>query len=102
MTYDMKQSGERIRQLRIKNGLTQAKTANALNIDQSYYGRIETGKKGCSVDLFIQLSVLFDVSLDYLILGRYHNALTKATDTVQLKSDIEKLVDQLERFKSSL
>ena len=46
MTYDMKQSGERIRQLRIKNGLTQAKTANALNIDQSYYGRIETGKKG--------------------------------------------------------
>lgn len=102
MTYDMKQSGERIRQLRIKNRLTQAKTANALNIDQSYYGRIETGKKGCSVDLFIQLSVLFDVSLDYLILGRYHNALTKAADTVQLKSDIEKLVDQLERFKSSL
>lgn len=80
MNYDMKYSGERIRQLRIKNGLTQAKTADALNIDQSFYGRIEAGKKGCSVDLFIQLSVLFDVSLDYLIMGQYHNALPKTKD----------------------
>lgn len=60
MNYNTKQSGERIRLLRIRAGLTQEKTANALNIDQSYYGRIETGKKGCSVDLFIQLAELFD------------------------------------------
>lgn len=45
MNYDMKYSGERIRQLRIKSGFTQEKVANALNIDQSYYGRIETGKE---------------------------------------------------------
>ena len=80
MNYNMKQSGERIRQLRIKKGLTQEKTANALNIDQSYYGRIETGKKGCSVDLFIQLAELFDVSLDYLILGRYCDITFAAKD----------------------
>ena len=55
MNYDIKSSGERIRQLRIKNGLTQEKTASVLNIDQSYYGRIETGKRGCPVDLFVQL-----------------------------------------------
>ena len=102
MNYDMKHSGERIRQLRIKAGLTQEKAANALNIDQSYYGRIETGKKGCSVDLFIQLSALFDVSLDYLILGRYYDVLPKAADTTQLKTDISELIDQLVRFKSSL
>jgi len=102
MNYDMKRSGERIRKLRIKNGLTQAKTANALNIDQSFYGRIEAGQKGCSVDLFIQISVFFNVSLDYLILGRYYNALPNVADTTQLKLDIGELVDQLERFKSSL
>ena len=62
MYYDIEKSGERIRRLRIKNGLTQEKTANALNIDLSYYGRIETGKRGCPVDLFIQLSDLFGVS----------------------------------------
>ena len=102
MNYDMKRSGERIRQLRTQNGLTQEKAASALNIDQSYYGRIETGKKGCSVDLFIQLSELFNVSLDYLILGKRHDALSKAADTVQLKSDIGELIDQLTRFKASI
>ena len=102
MNYDMKQSGERIRQLRIKNGYTQEKIAAALNIDQSYYGRIEAGKKGCSVDLFVQLSVLFGVSLDYLILGRYHTDLSKGEDMPQLKADIDELILRLERFKSSL
>lgn len=102
MNYDMKQSGERIRQLRINNRLTQEKTANALNIDQSYYGRIETGKRGCPVDLFIQLSDLFGVSLDYLILGRSGISLPEDTAVTQLKSDIDNLVEQLERFKTSL
>lgn len=102
MNYDMKQSGERIRQLRIKNNLTQEKAANALNIDQSFFGRIETGKKGCSVDLFIQLSILFDVSLDYLILGRYPSDLTTGADISQLKANIVELVSQLEKFMASL
>ena len=46
MNYDIEKCGKRIRQLRIQKGLTQEKTANALNIDQSFYGRVETGKKG--------------------------------------------------------
>lgn len=102
MAYDIKQSGARIRQLRIKNGLTQEKTANALNIDQSYYGRIETGKRGCPVDLLIQFSDLFDVSLDYLILGRPGSGVPGSATATQLKSDIEDLIGQLERFKTSL
>lgn len=102
MNYDMKQSGERIRQLRIKNGLTQEKIANVLNVDQSFYGRIETGKRGCPVDLFIRLSSLFGVSLDYLILGKSVSGLSESAAVSQLKSDIEDLVEQLEQFKSSL
>ena len=56
MNYNTKKSGTRIRQLRIRNGLTQEKAATALNIDRSFYNRIEAGKKGCSIDLFVQLS----------------------------------------------
>ena len=44
MTYDIKKCGERIRQLRIKNGLTQEQAAGVLNIDRSFYSRIEAGK----------------------------------------------------------
>ena len=102
MYYDIEKSGERIRRLRIRKGFTQEKTANALNIDQSYYGRIETGKRGCPVDLFIRLSDLFGVSLDYLILGRSTSGLPKDAATTQLKSDIENLVEHLERFMTSL
>ena len=45
MEYNMAQSGERIRRLRIKSGLTQESAATALNIDRSFYNRIEAGKK---------------------------------------------------------
>ena len=69
MNYDIMQCGERIRQLRIQNGYTQESLAEKLNIDQSFLSRIESGRKGCSVDLFVQLSECFQVSLDVLILG---------------------------------
>ena len=102
IAYDIKESGSRIRQLRIPNGYTQEKLAEVLNVDQSYYGRIETGKRGCPVDLFIQLSDLFGVSLDYLIRGRSSSNLPGDAAVTQLKSDIDNLVEQLERFKISL
>ena len=67
MNYDMKQSGTRIQNFRIQYGYTQEELAKAVNIDRSFLSRIESGKKGCSVDLFIQLAELFRVSLDELI-----------------------------------
>ena len=102
MDYNMAKTGERIRQLRIKSGLTQEKVANLLNVDQSFYGHIETGKKGCSVDLFIQLSAFFGVSLDYLILGKVLGDLPNEADLKQLKTNIDDLIDQLERLEQSL
>lgn len=53
MNYDMIHSGKRIQQLRIEKGYTQDELAAALNINRSYVSRIESGKKGCSVDVFI-------------------------------------------------
>ena len=102
MNYDMKKSGERIRQLRIQNGLTQEAVAGTLNIDRSFYSRIEAGKNGCAVDLFIQLSDLFKVSLDYLILGKYSRTLINNTERMQLKDDIEKLMAQIEQIRTAL
>lgn len=55
MNYDMIRSGKRIQQLRMEKGYTQDELAVALNINRSFLSRIESGKKGCSVDVFIQL-----------------------------------------------
>lgn len=70
MYYNTKESGKRIKDLRKQRGITQEKLAEELGITREFVGRIETGKNGASVDLFVMLSQFFDVSLDYLILGR--------------------------------
>ena len=72
--YDMKKSGERIRQLRNEHGYTQEALAKKLGIDRSLLSHIEAGKRGCSVDLLVQLSEFFNVTLDLLVLGRGHES----------------------------
>ena len=70
-----------------------------MNVDRSFYSRIEAGKSGCTVDLFVLLSELFNVSLDYLILGRYNKDLVKDVERSLLRGLIEDLIDHLERVK---
>ena len=99
MHYDVRQSGARIRLLRIQNRYTQEELAKLLNIDRSFLSSIEFGKKGCSVDLFIQLAAFFQISLDELILGAEHN---RNVSKEEVKDSISALIDHLESFKASL
>lgn len=70
MKYDLLEAGSRIRKIRKENGLTQEQFAEKFNVSVEHIGRIETGKRGVSIDLFVDISCAFNVSLDYLILGR--------------------------------
>ena len=101
MLYDIELSGERIHKLRIQSGDTQEKLARALNIDRSLLSHIEAGKRGCSVDLLIQLSRFFDVSLDMLVLGE-NRSVPGEVERNQLKMDIAELTNRLEAFKKKL
>lgn len=102
MFYNIKQGGERIRQLRIAAGYTQEQLAEILNIDRSFYSRIERGERGCSVDLLVHLTTLFDVSLDYLVLGKYRIDLAHSMDKAYLKDEIKRLSMHLERFNAAI
>lgn len=101
MAYNIKESGARIRQLRIQNSYTQEKLAGALNIDRSLLSHVEAGKRGCSIDLFVRLSEFFNVSLDLLILGE-EDAIPNHNSREQLKADISELIDLLDAFKKKL
>ncbi len=70
MYYDPILVGKRIRELRIMKGVTQEQLAMKVSLTSDHIGRIEIGKRGCSIDLLIELSSYFDVSLDYLVLGK--------------------------------
>ncbi len=70
MYYDLKESGKRIAILRKKKGMTQEQLAQKFNISVSLMGKIEIGYKGVSIDLLIEMSEFFDVSMEYILLGR--------------------------------
>ena len=88
MYYDIQASAKRIRSLRCKLGLSQEQAAEQLNIDRSNLSRIENGAKGCSVDLFVHMSELYHVSLDFLVLGEVSSQLA-------VREDIEQVIRQL-------
>ena len=102
MKYDMKKSGICVQQFRIRQGYTQEEFAKMLNIDRSYLSRVESGKKGCSIDLLVQLSELLNVSIDYLVTGEVSSSFLKTIGDEQLKHDIDSLINRLEVFKSNL
>ncbi len=102
MNYDMKKSGTRIQQLRIQHGYTQEEFAKALNIDRSNLSRIESGRRGCSLDLLVQLSGIFGVTLDYLVFGQDKPDWVTVDSRERLKVSLDQLINQLETFKSSL
>ena len=62
MYYNTKASGARIRELRIAKNFTQDDLAEHMNVSHGYISFIESGKRGCSVDVLIALSNLFGVS----------------------------------------
>ena len=65
MYFNQVEFGQRIRELRRTGGLTQEALSEELKLR-----KIECGSRGPSLDLLIALAVFFDVSTDYLLMGR--------------------------------
>lgn len=99
MYYDMEKSGRRIRRLRALKGYSQEKLAILLNRDRSFLSAIETGKKGCSVDMLVELAGIFNVSLDYLILGKIPSSSLPDTGLESLRDEVDSLVEHLQEFR---
>lgn len=70
MLYDIEKIGNRIRRLHKNQGMTQAQLAMKLNISDRHLRRIEAGEKGPSIDILIEIATLFNISLDYIIVGK--------------------------------
>lgn len=73
---------KRILELRAERGMTQSQLAKMLHISTSTIGMYEQGRRTPSIDMLVELSKAFGVSLDYLITGTdylYADATTKIT-----------------------
>lgn len=67
MYFNREDYGSRIRSLRKKRGLTQEQLAEKMNVSTPYIAKIETGKQTGPVELAAEF---FEVSLDYLLVGK--------------------------------
>ena len=90
MQYNTVECGKRIRHLRNMNSMTQLSLAAELNIRNESLSAIEHGRKAASIDLLIDIAQFFDVSLDYLILGKREKMLT------QLETELHQALIHLE------
>ena len=70
MYYDVIETGRRIQKLRKGKGLTQEQLASLLKVTDRHIRSVESGERNASIDLLVSLSDIFNVSLDYLIVGK--------------------------------
>lgn len=60
-------NGERLREERIAQNLTQEDMAKKLGITRQAYGNYETGKRDVDSQTLVNLAVILDMSVDYLL-----------------------------------
>ena len=70
MHFDRTAYGERIKRLRTGRELTQEQLAEKINISRTYIVKIENGVQIGLIEIAIELAMFFDVSMDFLLLGK--------------------------------
>ena len=94
MHFEPVEFGKRIKSLREKKGFTQMQLAEQLNISYEHIRSIETGRRVCTIDLMVEFAMLFQVSLDYLVIGKF-----PYWDTI--RSDLSTAIEILEKVKNN-
>lgn len=95
MGFNKDDYGSRIRSLRKNRGLTQEQLAEKLNVSTPYIAKIENGKQTGPVELAVQFSDFFEVSLDYLLVG-------KGNFTEEQKHGLRIAINLLSELEASL
>ena len=70
MVYDRAGAAKRIRQRRKELGMTSAEVAGKIGRAVHYYGDIERGTCGMSIETLLDLSHYLDLSVDYILFGQ--------------------------------
>lgn len=94
MDYDF---GSRLRELRGKKKLTQTQVAKRLNLSKATISGYENNIKTPSIDVLIQLSILYGSSTDY-ILGLENRKMIVVDGLTEAEQDIFNAL--LEEFKA--
>lgn len=95
MHFDRMAYGERIKRLRTGRELTQEQLAEKINVSRTYIVKIENGLQIGPIEIAIDLATFFDVSMDFLLLG-------KETYRVDRKQCLRMAIDILSELQAEL
>ena len=77
--------------------MTQEDLAQELNIGYVHMNGIENGRKGCSIDLLLEIAEVLDVSTDYLLTGRLSGGTNTAKNKLkEIAARLNEIVGQLD------
>lgn len=99
MRFDPVECGKRMKALRESKNLTQMQLAEQLNISLNHVKALEHARRLFSIDLVIEISAFFDVSLDYLLLGKTQSTSKAASElnaAIEILSGAGQLADRTE------
>ena len=94
MNYNAIETGKRIQELRKDKRLTQGELAEQLQISLRYLQKLESGERGGSIEALADISLFFQTSLDYIILGREQNQ--------EMRSQLLEIDDNLKNAAAKL
>ena len=92
---------DRLKNLRISHGLKQKDIAQLLDLTSSAYGFYEQGKRTPSLDILINISRYYKVSLDWLITGseNFGNNLIISDDNEKYLIEKYRKLDNSDKIK---
>ena len=96
MYFDLAEFGQRIKKLRDMKDLSQEALARKVGISHEHLNRIEKGKNGPSLDLIIELSCFFEVSIDYLVTGRDFRSMMAKKRLQAVKEELDAIIHDIE------
>lgn len=73
MDFQYKEMGMRIKKRRKELHLSQSTLAESLGISNNHLSSIENGKEKASLDVFVLICNILQVTPDYLLLGSLHS-----------------------------
>ena len=80
--------GERIAKLRIAKGLSQNQLSQMLGVKRSVVSYYESGDRLPSFDVLIEMSRVFNVSIDYLLKGKDAERIICVSDLDENNMDV--------------
>ena len=97
MSFNQKEIGRRVNELRTGHQLSLDQLADAVNCTRDHLYRAERGepRHGFSIDILIEIARYFDVSLDYLILGVEGNNHAIREDLMRISGELRMLCGKI-------